>query len=123
MEKHQAEFQEMQQKYEQEQNLERKQKLKASYLEKFAPTFMIAFFEELASTSERSFDKMMSEIYKAMEEPLEQLGRDYLDFELMMRDPITVLEEIFLTERVWRAVKRELNKHKELFEDPELLLR
>lgn len=123
MEKYQAEFEETQLKYEQEQDPERKQKLKIKYLEKVAPTFMLAFFEELASTSEWSFDRMMGEIHKAMEEPLEQLSRDYLDFELMMRDPITVFQEIFITERIWKAVKKELEKHEELFEDPELLLR
>jgi len=123
LEKHKAEFQKMERKYEQEKDPERKQKLKIVYLEKVAPTFMVAFFEELASTSERAFGKMMSEIYKAMEEPIEQMGRDYLDFELMMKDPITVLEEIFLTERIWKAAKKELEKHEEIFEDPELILR
>ena len=123
MEKHQSEFQEMQRKYEQETDPERKQKLKISYLEKFAPTFMISIFEELNSTSEKNFDEMMSEIYVAMEKTLEQLGRDYLDFEMKMREPIEVLEEIFITKRVWRAVERELKKHEELFENTDLLLR
>lgn len=123
MEGHQAEFREVYLKYDQEPDEERKQRLKFSYLEKVAPIFIVAFFEELASTSERDFNRMMSEIGKAMEEKLEELGRDYLDFELMMKDPIIVFQEVFLTERVGRAVQRELEKREELFEDPQLLLR
>lgn len=122
-EKHKAEFQEMQRKYEEEPDLERKQKLKIKYLEKVSPTLLIALFEELASTSERNFDRMMSEIGKALNEKLEELARDVMDFELMMKDPITVFQKMFLTERVGRAVQKELEKHEELFEDPQLLLR
>ena len=123
LEKHKAQFQKIMRRYEQEKDPERKLELKIEYLEKFAPTFTVAFFEELASTSERAFGKMMSEIHKAMKGPLEEISRGYLDFELMTRDPITVLEEIFLTERVWRVARRELEKHQELFDNPELLLR
>jgi hypothetical protein len=123
LEKHQAEFQEMQRKYEEELDPERKQKLKIKYLEKISPTFAVALFEELASTSKRNFDTMMSEIGEAMNEKLEELARDVIDFEFMMRDPITVFQETFLTERVGRAVQKELEKHEELFEDPQLLLR
>lgn len=123
LEKHQAEFQEMQRKYEQELDPERKQKLKIKYMEKASPTFVVAFFEELASTSERSFDRMMSEIGEAMNEKLEELARDVIDFEFMMRDPFTVFRETFSTERVGRAIRTELKKHEELFEDPQLLMR
>jgi len=84
---------------------------------------VVTLFEELASTSERNFDRMMSEIGKAMNEKLEELARDVMDFEFMMKDPITVFQETFLTERVGRAVQKELEKHEELFEDPQLLLR
>jgi len=123
LEKHQAEFQEMQQKYEEEPDPERKQKLRIKYMEKVSPIFVVALFEELASTSERNFDRMMSEIGKAINEKLEELARDVIDFELMMKDPITVFQEALLTERVGRAVQKELEKHEELFEDPQLLLR
>jgi len=123
LEKYQAEFQEMHLKYIQELDEERKQELKFSYLEKFAPIFLVVFLEELVSTSDREFGRMMSEVGKAMEEKLEELGRDILDFELMMRDPITVFQELFLTERLGRVVQRELKKHEELLGDPELLLK
>ena len=123
LEKHQAEFQEMQQKYEKEPDPERKQKLRIKYMENASPIFVVALFEELASTSERNFDRMMSEIGKAINAKLEELARDVIDFEFMMKDPITVFQEAFLTERVGRAVQKELEKHEELFEDPQLLLR
>jgi hypothetical protein len=123
LEKHQAEFEEMQRKYEQEANPKQKQKLEVAYREKIAPILTLAFFEELASISGSSFDKMMAEICKAMEEPLEQIGRDYLDYELMMRDPIAVLKEMFLIERAWEATRRELKKHEELFVNTELPMR
>jgi len=123
LEKHQAEFQEMQQKYEKESDLERKQKLRIKQMEKVYPIFAVVFFEELASTSERNFDRMISEIGKAINEKLGELAGDVIDFELMMKDPITVFQEAFLTERVGRAVQKELEEHEELFEDPQLLLR
>lgn len=123
MEKHHVELREMYLKYLQESDEEKKQKLKFSYLKKFAPVFIVAFLEELASTSDREFGRMMSEVGEAMEEKLEELGRDILDFELMMRDPVTVFQELFLTERLGRVIQRELKKHEELFGDPELLLR
>lgn len=123
LEKHQAEFHEIQRKYEKELDPERKHKLKIRYLEKISPTFVVAFFEELASTSERDFDEMMSEIGKAMNKQLRELARDVIDFEFLLRDPITVFKETFLTERIERAVQKELEKHEELFEDPQLLLR
>ena len=123
MEKHHAELREMYLKYDQESDEERKQRLKFSYLEKFAPIFLVAFLEELVSTSDREFGRMMSEVSRAMEEKLEELGRDFLDFELMIRDPVTVFQELFLTERLGRVVQKELKKHEELLGDPELLLR
>jgi len=123
MEKHQAEFRDMCLKYDQEPDEESKQKLKFSYLEKIAPIFTVAFFEELVATSDREFGRMMSEIANAMETKLEELGRDYLDFELMVRDPVTVLQEVFLTERLGRVIQRALEKQEELFEEPRLLMR
>jgi hypothetical protein len=123
LEGHQAEFTEMQRKYEQAEGPEERQKLDAAFCEKFAPVFTVAFFEELASVSQGSFNKMMSEIYQAMEEPLEQIGRDYLDYELMMKDPITVLREIFLTEKVWKSTKKELGKHEKMLENTAVPMR
>jgi len=123
LDKFEAELRQIGRKYEQEQDSERKQKLRITYLEKFAPIFTVSFLEELASTSEGAFRGMMAEINRAMKGPLEEISRDYLDYEVMTRDPIKVFEEIFLTARVWNVVRRELERHEELFGNPELLLR
>ena len=123
MKEHQAEFQELYLKYQREQSSEKKQKLKSSYLKKIAPTFMVIFFEEIASTSEADFEKMMLEIGKAMEGKLAEMAEDYLDFELMLKEPITVFEEMFLTVDIWRSVQKELSKHEKLFGDPNLTVR
>jgi hypothetical protein len=84
---------------------------------------MVIFFEEIASTSEADFEKMMLEIGKAMEGKLAEMAEDYLDFELMLKEPITVFEEMFLTVDIWRSVQKELSEHQKLFGDPNLTVR
>jgi hypothetical protein len=123
MAKYQVEFQKRLEKIEHERNENKKRRLKFLFWKKFSPIFAVVFFEELASISETKFDKMMMEIGEAINARLEELSKDYLDFELMMRDPITVLQEVSLTYEIWREVQKELEKHEELFEKPRLLLR
>jgi len=124
IEKQASEFEEIYLRYSGETDKERKEEYRIQYLKKIVPIFTLAFYAELVETSDREFNRMMSEVAKAMEERLDEMGEGYLNFELMKRNPLIVIQELFLTNRLGKLADKELRKHKDLFfKDEEQALR
>ena len=89
----QDELNELAVKFEQEKDEIKRLELKYRTLEKVTPIVVNAIFQEIATISDRKFKKMLEEITRPMEEELEKIAVDYLNYETILRDPFTVLAE------------------------------
>lgn len=88
-----------------------------------APAATVAFFEEVASMSERDFERLIMAIVDSIEEKMEEVGRAYFDYETAVREPLAVIEEAALTAGLSRKIEEAIAEEESLLGNPRLLAR
>jgi len=88
-----------------------------------APAATLAFFEEVASMSERDFERLVGVIVDSMEKKMEEVGRTYFDYETALREPLAVIEEAALTAGLYKKIEKAVEKEESLVGSPRLLAR
>ena len=95
-------------KYEQEKDETNRLELKYQILEKITPIVVDTIFQGIAMLSDRKFKKMVEEISLPMEEKLESLAVDYLNYETVLREPFSVLAELTVLANYVEAINETL---------------
>ena len=95
-------------KYEQEKDEIKRLELKYQILEKITPIVVDAIFQGIATLTDRNFKKMVEEITRPMEEKLESLAVDYLNYETVLREPFGVLAELTVLANYVEAIDETL---------------
>jgi hypothetical protein len=83
----------------------------------------LAFLEEIALMTQRDFDKLIKVILESIEKRFEEEGRAYLDYEIMFKEPLRVLDEAVLTANLTSEIETVVVKNKFLAANPRLLAR
>lgn len=89
----QDELNELFRKYKQEKNEIKRLELKYQILERITPIVLNTTFKEIASLSNKKFKKMVEEAFLPIEDKLENMAADYLEYETILRDPLVVIAE------------------------------
>jgi len=97
-------------RYEREKDEIKRLELKYQVLEKITPIVVDAIFQGIATLSDRKFQKMLEEITRPMEEKLESLAVDYLNYETVLREPFAVLAESTILASYVETINRTLEK-------------
>ena len=112
------------QAYESERDEAKKVELKYALSEALAPIIVSAYFEQFATMSDREFSNYCNEWAQPLLEKAEELGEEYLKYDMITRNPLTVLTEIFvLSERSKTIGKKIGAKVEKYFKDPKVLER
>jgi hypothetical protein len=63
----------------------------------------VAFLEEVGLMTQRDFDKLIEIVLDSFEKRVEREGQAYLEYEIMLKEPLRVLEEAVFTARLTSA--------------------
>jgi hypothetical protein len=90
-------------KFQDEEDETRKRELWFRIQHVVAPIATVAFLEEVGLMTQRDFDKLIEIVLDSFEKRVEQEGQAYLEYEIMLKEPLRVLEEAVFTARLTSA--------------------
>lgn len=82
------------QRYEQETDEEKKKRLRFKLVEKIGSKILKAVIEEIGQMRDKEFNAYCEERFKPILEKLTDVGKEYLQLEVLLRDPLTVFAEV-----------------------------
>jgi len=110
--------------YESEQDEAKKVELKYAISEALGPIIISAILEQLAAMTDRRFSSFCKEWTEPLLEKAKEVGEEYLKYEMITRDPLVVLTEIFTlmerSESFGKKIERRIEPYRK---DPKILER
>ena len=110
--------------YKSEKDEVKKVELGYALSEVLAPVILPIYFEQLATMSDRDFSSYCRELRKPVLEKAEEVGEEYLKYDMIMRNPLVVLTEIVALEKCSKRLGKKIEKRIEHhFKDSKLIER